>query len=127
MISDEEEVESFEITDYDLESELNPGLRKRQTKEQAIYGIWATSDDETEGTHQRGSKIRKSTYAEPMGFVSGGLFKQKEKPGKGAVISMMYMIRAKSFHPMFAFDQQETLRKNRPMSCELKYKTNSEQ
>ena len=38
MISDEEEVESFEITDYDLESELNPGLRKRQTKEQAIYG-----------------------------------------------------------------------------------------
>ena len=110
MMSDEEEVESFEITDYDLESELNPGLRKRQTKEQAIYGIWATSDDEMEGTHQRGSKIRKSTYAEPMGFVSGGLFKQKEKPGKGAVILMIRVIKAKSYHPMFAFDQQEKMK-----------------
>lgn len=81
MDDSDNEVESFEITDYDLQSELNPGMgNKRQTKEQAIYGIWANSDDEMEadGTHQRRSQIRKNV--EPMGFVSGGTFaKEKQR------------------------------------------------
>lgn len=33
------EVEKFEITDYDLEHEFSHV--RRQTKEQQIYGIWA--------------------------------------------------------------------------------------
>lgn len=77
----EEEVEAFEITDRDFENELNPGFRQKQTKEQAIYGVWANSDDEELGTYQ--SKTRKkfglqSKDSDPLGFVSGGLFHDKE-------------------------------------------------
>jgi tuftelin-interacting protein 11 len=38
MISDEEEVEKFEITDYDLENEFGGTKRKRLSKKQQIYG-----------------------------------------------------------------------------------------
>ncbi|XP_012559008.1 tuftelin-interacting protein 11 isoform X1 [Hydra vulgaris] len=78
MASDEE-FESFEITDFDLESELYPGQHKKQTKEQAIYGVWANSDDENDGHMQRKSrkKFEVSDYVDPMGFVSGGLFNEK--------------------------------------------------
>ena len=41
--SDEEEVEQFEVTNEDLMNEFNPDRPQfRQTKEQALYGIWAT-------------------------------------------------------------------------------------
>lgn len=35
------EVEKFEITDYDLEHEFAHRPGRRQTKEQQIYGMWA--------------------------------------------------------------------------------------
>lgn len=35
------EVEKFEITDYDLEHEFSRRPGRRQTKEQQIYGMWA--------------------------------------------------------------------------------------
>lgn len=74
------EVESFEITDYDLESELNPGMRRKQTKEEAIYGIWATSDDENDDNFRKKSKKKmKNDYTQPLGFVSGGLFHDEDK------------------------------------------------
>jgi tuftelin-interacting protein 11 len=38
MISDEEEVEKFEITDYDIENEFNPNKRKRLSKNKQTYG-----------------------------------------------------------------------------------------
>ncbi|ROT76335.1 Tuftelin-interacting protein 11, partial [Penaeus vannamei] len=44
------ETEKFEVTDYDLENEFNthrPG--RRITKEQQIYGIWASTSDGEEG------------------------------------------------------------------------------
>ena len=86
MASDEE-FESFEITDFDLESELYPGQHKKQTKEQAIYGVWANSDDENDGHMQRKSRKKSgiSEYVDPMGFVSGGLFNDKES-GKSSYI-----------------------------------------
>lgn len=38
-IMSDNEYERFEITDYDLENEFNPNrVRRRQTKEQSIYG-----------------------------------------------------------------------------------------
>lgn len=44
------EVEKFEVTEWDLANEFNPERRRhRQTKEEAVYGIWAErgdSDDE---------------------------------------------------------------------------------
>lgn len=83
----EEEVESFEITDHDLQSELNPGRRHMQTKAEAIYGIWATSDDEEEegGGYQRGTRKKMANYTQPLGFVTGGLFHDKdgEQTGSG--------------------------------------------
>ena len=79
-MSSGDEVEAFEITDHDLESELNPGFRTRQTKGQSIYGIWANSDDEEEGNHRR--KTRKNFGLKedvPMGFVSGGKFHDQDE------------------------------------------------
>uniref|UniRef100_A0A672YAE5 Tuftelin-interacting protein 11 n=1 Tax=Sphaeramia orbicularis TaxID=375764 RepID=A0A672YAE5_9TELE len=41
------EVESFEVTDWDLANEFNPDRRRfRQTKDQATYGIWADRDSD---------------------------------------------------------------------------------
>lgn len=79
-MSSGEELEAFEITDHDLQSELNPQFgRRQQTKEQAIYGVWANSDDEEEGNHRR--KARKNHGLRddvPMGFVSGGSFHDQD-------------------------------------------------
>merc|ERR1712013_266865 len=76
------EVTSFEITDYDLETELHPGMRKRQTKEQAIYGVWADSDSDGDGSSKtRKKKSRKKTkndYTKSLGFVSGGVAKDED-------------------------------------------------
>ena len=77
MAASDEEVESFEITDFDLESELFPGRRNLQTKEEAIYGIWATEEERTHGTKRK--KKTRTDYAEPMGFVSGGMFHEQDE------------------------------------------------
>ncbi|XP_063872751.1 tuftelin-interacting protein 11-like isoform X1 [Scylla paramamosain] len=73
------EVEKFEITDYDLEHEFSqnrPG--RRQTKEQQIYGMWAQdSGGEEEGEGNPGSSIpppsRLSVLRGGLNFVSGGI------------------------------------------------------
>ena len=42
----EDEVEKFEITDFDLENEFTSHRRgKRLTKEEQIYGVWAQKSD----------------------------------------------------------------------------------
>ena len=82
MASDGDEVENFEITDYDLESELNPGFRKKQTKEQAIYGVWADSDDEDESRYRKKTRKKmKDDYTAPLGFVSAGVFHDDDESG----------------------------------------------
>ncbi|MPC07610.1 tuftelin-interacting protein 11-like [Portunus trituberculatus] len=73
------EVEKFEITDYDLEHEFSqnrPG--RRQTKEQQIYGMWAQeSGGEEEGDADPGSSVpppsRLSVLRGGLNFVSGGI------------------------------------------------------
>lgn len=51
------EVESFEVTDWDLANEFNPDRRKyRQTKEQATYGIWAERDSDEDERPSFGGK-----------------------------------------------------------------------
>jgi hypothetical protein len=44
-MSDDEEMEQFGMNDEDMERMLNPGgfWRKKQTKEEAMLGIWASS------------------------------------------------------------------------------------
>lgn len=73
MASDEE-MESFEITEEDLLRELNPyAKRKKFTKEDAIYGMWAEhdSDEEYKG-RGKGRKIDKtnSDYISMLSFVA---------------------------------------------------------
>ncbi|XP_053726850.1 tuftelin-interacting protein 11 [Synchiropus splendidus] len=81
------EVESFEVTEWDLANEFNPERRRhRQTKEQATYGIWADKDSDDDDRPSFGGK-RAKDYTAPVNFVSAGLKKtaveeqQQEKEG----------------------------------------------
>jgi len=82
-MGDDEEVMRFEITDQDLEEEMSTSYgRKRMSKNQATYGIWAdNSDSEGEGEPKAGfgSNKGKRDYTAPIGFVSGGIVGQKKK------------------------------------------------
>lgn len=84
------EYEKFEINDYDLENEFNPFRmgRKRPTKNQQIYGIWADDDSDdnnaagqsTSNTRNRGTNARKQKdYTAPIGFVAGGIQQSGKK------------------------------------------------
>ncbi|KAF6729605.1 Tuftelin-interacting protein 11 [Oryzias melastigma] len=69
------EIESFEVTDWDLANEFNPERRRfRQTKEQATYGIWADKDSDEDERPSFGGK-RTKDYSTPVNFVSAGLRK----------------------------------------------------
>ncbi|KAH1028668.1 hypothetical protein HUJ05_002004 [Dendroctonus ponderosae] len=71
----EDDMEKFEITDYDLENEFNINRpRKGLSKQQQIYGIWADDSDdepETKKTHRNSNKPK--NYSAPIGFVTGGV------------------------------------------------------
>ena len=78
MADSDNEVEEFSITDYDLQNEFFPGLKRRKmTKEQAMLGIWASRDSDDDD--DVGDKKRKANYSMPMQFVSGGIVKNKDK------------------------------------------------
>ncbi|RZF44102.1 hypothetical protein LSTR_LSTR004474 [Laodelphax striatellus] len=86
----DDEVESFEITDYDLENEFNINRKQfRQTKNQSIYGIWAQPEDEDSGDEGPSSRPSfkkggsKKSYTAPVSFVAGGI-QQAGKPKKEA-------------------------------------------
>ncbi|XP_028314316.1 tuftelin-interacting protein 11 [Gouania willdenowi] len=69
------EMESFEVTDWDLANEFNPERhRHRQSKEQATYGIWADRDSDDDERPSFGGK-RSKDYTAPVSFVSAGLRK----------------------------------------------------
>ncbi|KAK6619473.1 hypothetical protein RUM43_012230 [Polyplax serrata] len=80
----EDEVESFEVTDYDLENEFNFKRGKKMTKNERIYGIWAeneSSGDEGGSSRRpafRGGKKVKN-YTAPIGFVAGGIQQSGKK------------------------------------------------
>ncbi|KAJ8667917.1 hypothetical protein QAD02_009580 [Eretmocerus hayati] len=74
----DEEMESFNITDYDLDNEFNPNRpRRRQTREQQMLGVWA-DDSEEEEARPSFSKAPKN-YSAPVSFVKGGV-QQAGKP-----------------------------------------------
>nr|XP_039257715.1 tuftelin-interacting protein 11-like [Styela clava]XP_039257716.1 tuftelin-interacting protein 11-like [Styela clava]XP_039257717.1 tuftelin-interacting protein 11-like [Styela clava] len=69
---EENEMEKFELTNDDIANEFNPDRPQfKQTKEQALYGIWAKSSENNYGKKKR-------DFSAPVTFISGGL-KEGEK------------------------------------------------
>ena len=72
-MASEEEMEAFEITEEDLLRELDPYAKRRKfTKEDAIYGMWAEHDSDEE-YKRRGKGKRKDTdndYISMLSFVA---------------------------------------------------------
>ncbi|XP_071056718.1 septin-interacting protein 1 [Onthophagus taurus] len=76
----EEEIEKFEITDFDIENEFNINRsRRKQTKQQQIYGIWADDSDEEEDARPSFKSKAQKSYSAPIGFVAGGVQQSGKK------------------------------------------------
>ncbi len=75
-MSSDEEVERFEVTDRDLRDAFYPGSRRKFTKEQAIYGMWA--DDDERGSSRSGGR-RKTDLTSGLEFVSGGFTQEQQE------------------------------------------------
>jgi len=83
----------FEITDQDLEEEMSSSYgKKRMSKNQQIYGVWADDSDKEEeegapsigsfaGTKRNRSKV---DYAASLNFVSAGIAGKEKITKKGA-------------------------------------------
>ncbi|XP_046748597.1 septin-interacting protein 1 [Diprion similis] len=73
----EDEVESFEITDYDLDNEFNINRpRRKMSKKQQMLGIWADDSDEEEVPARpsfKSSNRGPKNYTAPVSFVAGGI------------------------------------------------------
>ncbi|KAM6423077.1 tuftelin-interacting protein 11 [Liasis olivaceus] len=75
------EMESFEVSEWDLQNEFNPNRqRHRQTKEEAIYGMWAERDSDEERPSFGGKRSR--DYSAPVSFISAGLKKGAAAPAE---------------------------------------------
>lgn len=79
-MEEEEEVESFEITDHDIMHAglLGLGFRpyksSKRLKEEATYGMWAEYDSDEGDRYGSGSSgRRKKDYSRPLSFISGGV------------------------------------------------------
>ena len=85
---DDDEVMKFEVTEEDLAEEAGGFMgagrgRGRQSKEQALYGVWAESSDEDERpTMGGGSKGKQRDFTAPINFVSGGVANKKKEGGE---------------------------------------------
>ncbi|NP_001091840.1 septin and tuftelin interacting protein [Bombyx mori] len=83
----DDEVIKFEITDYDLDNEFNPGRGRKANKEQQIYGVWAKDSDDDENEDNVRQRIRKpKDFSAPIGFVAGGVQQAGKKKDKTKVI-----------------------------------------
>ncbi|NP_001091078.1 tuftelin-interacting protein 11 isoform X1 [Monodelphis domestica] len=75
---EEDEMENFEITDWDLQNEFNPNRQRHwQTKEEATYGVWAERELEDERPSFGGKRSR--DFSAPVNFISAGLKKAADE------------------------------------------------
>lgn len=89
-MANEEEMESFDVSERDLYDALQPGQRhfKKFTKNQQIYGIFNSEDDESETIRSTSSgrpnfsKAGKD-YTVPVDFVKGGIQQGSKKKSVG--------------------------------------------
>ena len=76
-MANEEEMESFEISEQDLYDAFQPGQRRgyRRTKNQQIYGVFNQESDgegpSSSDRYKKNFKAKDSTV--PVGFVKGGI------------------------------------------------------
>ncbi|KAL7670262.1 hypothetical protein ACOME3_005201 [Neoechinorhynchus agilis] len=78
-IDSDDEMESFEMSERDVQDAFDPFNRRRRfiSREQAIYGIWALDDENGPAERKRAStddRIRTG-----VSFVSGGLNEDEKK------------------------------------------------
>ncbi|CAK9298271.1 unnamed protein product [Gordionus sp. m RMFG-2023] len=81
-------MEKFEITEDDIGFAFNTQApRRRMTKEQHTYGIWADDDDDEntyKGTSISGRRLfAAKSYSTPIGFISGGVTQPNTQPPTG--------------------------------------------
>ncbi len=84
-------MESFEISEQDLEDALQPGSRRyhKESKDQNIYGVFNYVENEPHSSlgnrYRPNKKFKQSNYTTPLGFVKGGTHQQgdikEEKKG----------------------------------------------
>ncbi|CAF3977300.1 unnamed protein product, partial [Rotaria sp. Silwood2] len=71
-MADDDYIEEFNITENDLDSAFNPTRRRgRQSKEEAIYGIWATAAERASNRSTTSSSYGR--VSQGISFVSGGV------------------------------------------------------
>ncbi|XP_014226937.1 tuftelin-interacting protein 11 [Trichogramma pretiosum] len=69
-----EDMEKFEISDYDLENEFNINRpRRKYTKAQQMLGVWADSDSDDEPARPSFKRQGKKDYSAPISFITGGV------------------------------------------------------
>merc|ERR1712035_129469 len=71
-MSSEDEMDDFEVSDYDMLGALGKLKRPKRTKEDAIYGVWADTDDRPSFQQARTTKKEDYTKNIMNSFVSGG-------------------------------------------------------
>ncbi len=91
-MANEEEMESFDVSERDLYDAFQPGQRrfKKFTKNQQIYGVFNNEEDETESVRSSSSGRPNFTkassvkdYTTPVDFVKGGIQQNQSKKVKG--------------------------------------------
>ena len=81
-MSSDEEMEKFEIDDYDLKYAMNPNQkRSRMTKEGAMLGIWAENEfsDDSNGGFEGFNQKKRTKSSKNIQFISGGVKGQKSE------------------------------------------------
>lgn len=81
IMADDDDNIGFNITAQDWAAGLNPlrSTGKRQSKNQAIYGVWA--EDDSDEDDRKKDRKRKDYSSAPLNFVSGG-FKDEDPKGE---------------------------------------------
>merc|ERR1711962_849857 len=67
----EEELDDFDVNDYDLAAAMGQVKRKKRTKKSQIYGIW--NDEDSGDERPSFAQKKKKDYTAPVSFVSGGV------------------------------------------------------
>ncbi|XP_005104240.1 tuftelin-interacting protein 11 [Aplysia californica] len=106
------EVERFEMSDTDYYQMFDPtGNRRRQTKDDATYGIWADKDSDDSGDEMAGLGARGKGKKKPAGrgrgasiggggagisFVSGGFKEEEKKDASKDIVNETWIEKKKS-------------------------------